>query len=166
MRLTHRAGYILNLFLALLLASVAAASEKQAAATKTSDKKQKPKFVRVLRDKSKSPVALQTNVVRYTRTEEDGSELVVELVGAIHIGERSYYEALNKRFRGYDVVLYELVAPEGTRIPKGGRGRSTHPVSMLQGGLKSLLGLEFQLECVDYTRPQLCTCGHDARRIL
>ncbi len=37
------------------------------------------------------------------------------LVGARpHIGEKEYYEALNKRFEGYDVVLYELVAPAGT----------------------------------------------------
>jgi hypothetical protein len=75
-------------------------------------------------------------------------------VGAVHVGEKSYYETLNKRFEGYDVVLYELVAPDGTRVPKGGR-TSAHPVGMLQSVLKDMLGLEHQLAAVDYTKENL-----------
>jgi hypothetical protein len=45
-----------------------------------------------------------------------------------------------------------LVAPEGTKIPKGGGEGSGHPVAVLQQGLKNLLALEFQLERVDYTK--------------
>ena len=70
------------------------------------------------------------------------------------MGEKSYYEALNKAFENYDVVLYELVVPAGTRVPKGGKS-SSHPVAALQNGLKSMLELEHQLEHVDYTKENL-----------
>ena len=33
----------------------------------------------------------------------------VHLVAAIHIGERAYYDGLNKDFRQDDAVLYEMV---------------------------------------------------------
>jgi hypothetical protein len=52
--------------------------------------------------------------------------------------------------------LYELVAPEGTVIPKGGRVEdgsiSLNPIGGIQKGLKNLLDLEFQLEKIDYTK--------------
>ena len=48
-------------------------------------------------------------------------DVVVDLIGAVHVGEKAYYEALNKQFEDYDAVLYELVAPEGTRVPKGAK---------------------------------------------
>jgi hypothetical protein len=51
-------------------------------------------------------------------------------------------------------VLYELVAPDGTRVPKGGKS-SGHPVALLQNGLKGMLGLEHQLEQVDYSKENL-----------
>ena len=77
----------------------------------------------------------------------------VDLISAVHVGEKSYYTSLNKLFTGYDVVLYELVAPEGTRIPKGGGKGSGHPVAVLQSFMTDILNLEFQLKAVDYTRP-------------
>ncbi|MBX9790104.1 MAG: hypothetical protein K2Y37_14400 [Pirellulales bacterium] len=82
------------------------------------------------------------------------ADLVVDLIGAVHIGERAYYEQINREFKNYEVVLYELVAPPGTRIPKGGAA-SAHPVAMLQGGMKSMLGLESQTELVDYQAENL-----------
>jgi hypothetical protein len=80
--------------------------------------------------------------------------VVVDLIGAVHVGEKEYYDELNKLFDGYDVVLYELVAPEGTVIQKDARKDkvSTHPVGLLQDGMKSMLGLEHQLDCIDYTK--------------
>ncbi|SVD08140.1 uncharacterized protein METZ01_LOCUS360994, partial [marine metagenome] len=35
----------------------------------------------------------------------------VDLVGAVHIGDQAYYEGLNKAFKKYDSVLYEMVKP-------------------------------------------------------
>ncbi len=108
-------------------------------------------FVRVRRNERGVAQALETAIVRYTPA-DGGDGAIVDLVAAIHIGDRSYYKALNREFRGYDSVLYELVAPEGTRIPQGGADTNDrHPVSQLQGGMKELLNLEHQLEVIDYT---------------
>jgi hypothetical protein len=81
-------------------------------------------------------------------------QLQVDLVGALHVAERSYYDELNRRFRNYEAVLYELVAPEGTRVPRGGM-ESDSAISMLQGGMTTALGLTYQLDEIDYTRPNL-----------
>jgi hypothetical protein len=110
------------------------------------------KFMRLARDDQGKLVSLDTAVARYESTDPAKKGTYVELVGAVHVGERSYYEALNAQFERYDALLYELVAPPNTRIPKGGGERSGNPVSAIQTGLKSVLGLEFQLEQVDYTK--------------
>ena len=47
-------------------------------------------------------------------------------------------------------MLYELVAPEGTRIPKGG-GEPDSALGYLQTGMTQMLGLRYQLKEVDYT---------------
>lgn len=110
------------------------------------------RFVRLERDDDGEIMALETAVVRYGR-EGEADAPIVDLIGAIHVGEREYYLELNKAFRDYDVVLYELVAPENDR-PEPGR-RSANPVSMLQVGMKSLLGLHFQLDHINYTARNL-----------
>lgn len=112
-------------------------------------------FVRVRRDENGVAVALETAIVRYVPAEGRKGDYV-DLVGAVHVADRDYYEKLNREFRDYDAVLYELVADEGTRIPQGGPAEeSRHPVSQLQGGMKDLLELEHQLAVIDYTRPNL-----------
>ena len=52
-------------------------------------------------------------------------------------------------------MLYELVAPEGTRVVAGQRRGSGNPVSFLQNIMKDVLKLEFQLDGIDYSRPNL-----------
>jgi len=109
------------------------------------------KFIRLQRTDESVPAAMQTAVVSYQSAKRPGVE--VALVGAVHVGDKSYYDELNKLFETYNVVLYELVAPEGTRIPKGGRkGPSGHPIGMLQDGMSTILELSHQLNCVDYTK--------------
>ena len=113
------------------------------------------RFVRVRRDAQNRLVALETAVASYVPapgSRYHGQEIRVDLVGAVHVGERAYYQRLNQRFRRYDALLFELVAPEGVQIPKGGGRRSSNPVSLIQGGMKDLLKLEFQLEQIDYTQ--------------
>jgi hypothetical protein len=112
------------------------------------------KYLRITRDTDDEPIALQTAIVHFAPADAAGGDLTVDLVGAVHVGEKSYYDALNKAFETYDVVLYELVAPDGTRVPKGGKP-SGHPVAMLQNGLKGMLALEHQLELVDYTKENM-----------
>ncbi|MEC9002603.1 MAG: hypothetical protein VX644_04460 [Planctomycetota bacterium] len=130
-------------------------TSKGAKAAKTAPsafvKPKKTRFIQVKRTKSGEPEALQTAIVRYVPATGD-NELIVDLIGAVHVGDRLYYQKLNKLFENYDVLLYELVAPEGTVIPKGGRTESTNPLSMIQTMMKSVLGLELQLEQVDYTK--------------
>ena len=78
----------------------------------------------------------------------------VDLIGAVHVADRKYYEKLNEQFRLYDAVLYELVAAEGTRVPQKGQ-RSQHPVGRMQEAIKTLLELSFQLNHIDYSAPNL-----------
>lgn len=107
------------------------------------------KFLRITRDDEDEPVSLDTAIVHYVSTDPQHKELSVDLIGVIHIGEKDYYDQLNKELAKYDVVLYELVAPEGTKVTKG-ESRGAHPISALQGGMKSMLELELQLDHIDY----------------
>lgn len=109
-------------------------------------------FLRIVRDKAGVPTALETAVVRYTATEGRYAGVTVDLIGAVHVGEKNYYGKLNELFAKYDSLLYELVAPKGTKIPKGGRGGSAHPVGMMQEGMSEMLGLVHQMTEVDYTK--------------
>jgi len=110
-------------------------------------------FLRVKRE-GDEPVALEVAVVRCTPKNAAKKWPVVDLVAAVHVAEPSFYAELNKRFKEYDAVLYELVAPEGTRVRAGQRGGG-NPVSMLQHGLTDVLELQFQLEGVDYQADNL-----------
>lgn len=133
--------------LAALLSRAAWAAEPEASA------KPGQKFLRLTRDDDGEPQTMETAIVTYIPDDGD-ADLQVDLIGAVHIGEKSYYEQLNRAFEDYDVVLYELVAPKGTRIPKGGRA-SAHPISMLQSGMKEMLALESQVELIDYQKENL-----------
>lgn len=105
------------------------------------------RFIRITQNERKEPVALQTAVAKYVG--EKGVE--VDLVAVVHVGEKQYYQELNQLFEKYETVLYELVAPEGTRPSKGGE-LSTDPLSLLQKGMQLALRLEHQLEIVDYRK--------------
>jgi hypothetical protein len=111
------------------------------------------KYLRVSRGEDQEPTALETAVTRFVGQRGD-ARVQVDLIGAVHVGERSYYDELNKLFTSYDAVLYELVAPEGTRVEPGQR-KSGHPVSFLQNMMKDVLGLEFQLDRIDYSTPNM-----------
>jgi hypothetical protein len=136
-------------------APAAAAQEaaQDAAQAKVAGKEEKdePKFIRVRRDDKGKPLAMETSIVRYVSPDRPG--VTVDLVGAIHIADKAYYDDLNKRFDTYEVVLYELVAPEGTKIPKEGRpGNNANPIGALQNGMGAMLDLEHQLDRVDYSK--------------
>ena len=141
---------------ALLLMATASAMGQQAtdAAKTPADNARKDRFLRLTRDAEEAPLALETAIVRCQSRENSKRGLTVDLVSAVHVAEKSYYQLLNREFRKYDVVLFEMVAPEGVKIPKGG-GSSGSPVSMLQHGMKNILELEFQLEQIDYTRKNM-----------
>ena len=93
------------------------------------------------------------------------SGAVVDLVGAVHIADGSYYADLNKRFDAYDSVLFELVGDpkavtdkeevkvekELEKAGKSGGGA----IRFIQTTAGRLLKLTFQLGQIDYTKPNM-----------
>ena len=98
------------------------------------------------------PASAPTEFARMARGSGGEGGYTVDLVSAIHIGDRDYYQALNERFRDYDALLYELVVPA-----EAAHGGSPVPgadfISRVQIGMKNMLGLSFQLEEIDYAAP-------------
>jgi hypothetical protein len=112
-------------------------------------------WVRVKYDSDGEPIAMQTAIVRYAPVKSSGrsgSGVSVDLIGAVHIGDIAYYRKLNRQFAQYDALLYELVAPEGTKVPLGRGTSNVHPIGAMQNMAKNFLELDHQLEYVDYTR--------------
>ncbi len=140
----------------LWLASCGFLVAQQPTPVKPAEKKEKAgtgAYIRLQKDADGQPSSLQTATVRFTST-AGSSELIVDLVGVVHVADKEYYDKLNRQLDEYDVVLYELVAPPGTRIPKGGKRDSDNPVAMIQRIMKSVLSLELQTEQIDYSRKQ------------
>jgi hypothetical protein len=154
-----RASTIAYLIFAFFANSYAVAQDQlnaspEAASTETKTAECKPEvveYLRIRRSDSGQPLALETAIAKFVsgpQAKYPGIE--VDLVGAVHIAENAYYRSLNKRFRSYDSVLYELVAEEGTRVTPEQANAGRSPVSALQVGMKDLLELDFQLEKIDY----------------
>ncbi len=120
----------------LLLASVACANEKER------------DFVRFVEDEKSGK--LQTAVVRF----ENADGVKADLIGVVHIGDKAYYEALNKSFKAYDALLYEMVGG----VSKGPitkeqmkSGKKDNPLRFFQILMQRMLELEFQLDQIDYS---------------
>ncbi len=106
--------------------------------------------------------SLQVALVRFQPRSGDKTWFV-DLVSAVHVADKAYYDELNKRFN--DAVLYELVAPEGTKIPyqttvdkesqstagKADWQRAKSPITLIQTMMTDILGLSFQMDAVDYS---------------
>lgn len=108
-------------------------------------------YLRLAKTDDGKSKALQTAIVQYEGnpgTRWDGA--IVDLVGVVHIGQREYYDDLNDRLSKYESVLYELVAPDGTRIKPEDLEKRRSLLASLQTGMKDMLNLEYQLELVDY----------------
>lgn len=118
-------------------------SKSEQSATKSTQ------FLRLRKDKSQKPVAMQVAISRYV-AENGGKPITVDLVAVVHIGEKEFYEKLNKAFKEYDAVLYELVAPEGTVIDQKSLKENSNPLRMMQSIPQQMLGLDSQLEIIDY----------------
>lgn len=83
--------------------------------------------------------------------------LQVDLVASVHVGESRYYQQLNRLFRDYDAILYELIADSsaGRPLPSpSSSGGHDNPLSAAQLGLAELLDLKMQLDLIDYTPEQ------------
>jgi hypothetical protein len=107
-------------------------------------------FMRVTKIEGKRRlVSFDTAVVKFV---DEKKKIEVDLIAAIHIGDKEYYEELNEIFKRYDAVLYELVAEEGTKPDKASveKRNDNSFLSTFQTGMGESLGLDFQLEHIDY----------------
>lgn len=105
-----------------------------------------PVFLRLRQGDDGKPLALEVAVARFRR---DGVR--VDLVGAVHLADRAYFETVDRKLASYEVVLYELVGdPEALAAPPPDVGLSA--LGWLQGSMTDLLGLSYQLDHIDYRR--------------
>ena len=149
----YRNGLIVALLLLIARPAIAdefqraeeAAARAAARAAAANAHNDKTKFLRIGRDRRGRAMTLDTAIVRYKN--EDG--VIVDLVGAVHVGGRGYYARLNRQFREYDVLLYELVAEKGAK-PQDRKRKSAGGLGNIQGMMSKVLGLQHQLEGVDY----------------
>lgn len=114
-------------------------------------------WMRIAEDEAGRPAALEIAVARFV----DDQGRRVDLVGVVHVGEPEYYRALDRRLAGYEVVLYELVGdPEALQA----RASANAPPSLLglmQGGMQQSLGLQYQLDGIDYERANMVHADFD-----
>ena len=105
-------------------------------------------YVRVHEDPETKTGSVDTSIHHF----EGADGFSVDLIGAIHIAEKQYYQRLNETFKKYDVVLYEVVAEEGTRPDKEYKS-SLSVIGTVQHQFGNALGLVHQLGSIDY-QPQ------------
>lgn len=121
-----------------------ASSRPKKAASRPSDTDAKArKFMRWVKT-GKTEGRYETSIARY----QDKTGRIVDLISVVHIGDADYYEDLEQRFKAYDALLYELVAPKGARPSKLKSGGSL--ISQIQRMMKTSLNLQFQLDAIDY----------------
>lgn len=104
--------------------------------------------------------SLQTAVMSY----ESPQKIKVDLVGAIHIADKAYFDGLNLRFKKYDAVLYELVGPafEDRDNPEVKQeAAKLQWVGQLQTMMRDTLKLHGQLEGIDYRAPNFVHADMD-----
>jgi len=136
------------------LATLLGASPRVPAADRDAAVAEEVEFLRLSRTDEGELESLDTSIVTYAEDARAAARagrkpVTVDLVAAVHLGGADYYEILDRLFADYDAVLYELVAPPNER-PQPGR-KPSGAIGSAQQGLTKLLGLEFQLESIDYT---------------
>jgi hypothetical protein len=138
--------------LALLLQAAVLAEEKPAGAAdeKGSD------FVRFQEDEKGAQ--LQTSIATY----RNAQGVIVELIGAIHVADKTYYEQLNEHFKRCDALLYEMVGgpiqkrearAESLSAEDAAEKAAAGRLSWLQTlftTLQSSMALESQMTVIDY----------------
>ena len=129
---------------ALALAGAACFATTARAAETPATPEDAERYVRFVSE-DRDTARLETKAESFVN--EDG--VLVTLVGVVHVGDRAYYERLAEMFTHYDAVLYEMIRDVDDGPPTD--MTSDHPISQMQLGMRSALGLTFQLEEIDYT---------------
>lgn len=145
---------LLLIVTAMLAIPLRGSAATNAAATQAVSETQK--FLRFVDD---GPKGARLEAAEVTYRNKAG--VTLRLVSAVHIAEKSYYAALMRGFKNDDAVLYELVKSRGAAPPlKGQHGDSS--VTQLQTFLHEKLNLEYQLDEIDYRRPNFVHADLDA----
>ena len=135
---------------AALLLAPSGWGEETAVLTKAADND--AEFLRLTKNDDGQMTAMQSAIATYWSAPRADGRVRVDLVAAIHVADDVYFGQLNRRFASYDSVLYELIAAADTRPANDQRQSASGVIGWMQGGMKDVLGLEFQLDQVDYTR--------------
>ena len=91
---------------------------------------------------------LDTSIV--TMRNARGQE--IDLIAAVHVASPAYYSTLNKKFKSYDAVLYELILPDemaGQRLPE--QLETGSGVAGMQAMIAQAMGLTTQMAKVNYS---------------
>ena len=118
---------------------------------------------RIFSAMSKTPMARCLEAAEATYKNDAG--VVVHLISAVHIADPEFFAGLNESFDHYDALLYELVTSgDGPPIPSTQRSKESSLawVGNLQRFLRDHLDLVFQLDAIDYDRPNFVHADLDA----
>jgi hypothetical protein len=114
-----------------------------------------PEFIRV--EEGEATTQLQTALVRFRK-----GEATVDLVGAVHIADKKYYDDLNTRFTGYDALLFEGIGSPPPPPAEDAPAPVAPAAEQKPGKLDGLhgayqagadwLGLSYQMKEIDYRK--------------
>jgi hypothetical protein len=86
----------------------------------------------------------------------------LDLIGVVHIADAAYYQELNRRFESYDSVLFELVGDPGSLARYAAMDEAQKQqqsggsaVGFIQEAAGQYLDLAFQLQAIDYGKPNM-----------
>ena len=125
--------------------------EKEPAAEQRAVVGERTDFIRVNEDASAA--RLQTGITRYQK-----GDVVLDLIGAVHVADREYFAQLNEEFTKYESVLFEMVGGENLvngQAPKPQPGQKVDTMSLILGkaysAMEKFLALSGQKDHVDYS---------------
>ena len=123
-------------------------------------------WLKLERNERGVPQRLETSIVRFEgefRADDGETRAVsVDLIGAIHLAEATYYERLNAEFKEYETVVFELVANEGFDVKdlaaakeakKEAPASPLDAIPLLQESMADALGFVNQTDGIDYSAP-------------
>ena len=134
------------------LFSLAVAAVCLVASTVFAEEGAEPKFVRYVGDDKIGK--LQTVVVSMKR-----GDVKVDLVGAVHIAEKSYYAELTNLFKTYQVLLFELVDGQSIKeklngkkddAPEKDKDLAFQLIGGMMKGTARYFNLQHQMDGIDY----------------
>ncbi len=154
-----RFGLLFTLAASLFLAACSAPKATRRTATSEPPSVPQP-YVRLISDSNTVQLQIASRKFFSTR----GKRPFIWLTGVSHIGEPKYFAALQHHLDGQTLVLFEGIndlratktwsdADTNREVDHVQSGDSQKKLSSLQVSMAETLGLAFQLEAIDYRRP-------------